>query len=42
MWLEIEDTLNTKFRLEGTIYLGDPTNLWSEMGSRTLVLRHAN
>ena len=42
MWLEIEDTLNTKFRLEGTIYLGDTTNLWSEMGSRTLVLRHSN
>lgn len=42
MWLEVEDTLNTKFSLEGTIYLGDPTNIWSEMGSRTLVLRHSN
>jgi len=39
-WLEIEDVLNEKFRQEGTMNLGDSTNLWCQMGSRTLVLRH--
>lgn len=39
-WLEFEDLLNANFCEESPIYLGDTTNLWSQMGSRTLVLRH--
>ncbi|UKO98447.1 class I SAM-dependent methyltransferase [Nostoc sp. UHCC 0870] len=40
LWLEVENVLNEKFRQEGETYYGDSTNLWWQMGSRTLVLQH--
>lgn len=40
-WIEIEDRLNDRFRASGEERMGDHVNLWREMGSRTLVLRHA-
>ncbi|MGQ4648741.1 methyltransferase domain-containing protein [Lyngbya aestuarii] len=39
-WLDIENTLNTKFNEEGGISRGDSANLWQVMVSRTLVLGH--
>lgn len=41
LWLDVEERLNREFRVEGTEHLGDTANLWREMGSRTLELRHA-
>lgn len=39
-WLELEDWLNEEFRKDlPEPVLGDPTNLWSRMLSRTMVLR---
>ncbi len=40
-WIETEDKLNSQFAAEANARLGDTTNLWREMPSRTLVLRHA-
>ncbi|HRD78056.1 MAG TPA: class I SAM-dependent methyltransferase [Hyphomicrobiaceae bacterium] len=40
-WMATEDELNARFRTEATPVMGDSVNLWREMGSRTLVLRHA-
>lgn len=40
-WLEVEETLNTRFRFEAEERRGDRANLWREMGSRTLTLHHA-
>ena len=40
-WLDTEQALNERFRLELTLPLyGDTTNLWRQMVSRTLCLRH--
>lgn len=41
MWLKVEDRLNAAFRVDGPEHMGDRANLWQEMGSRTLELRHA-
>ena len=41
LWVELEDALNAKFKVEGPARLGDTLNLWPSMGSRTLVLEHA-
>lgn len=41
LWLEVEDRLNSEFRADGPERMGDRVNLWREMGSRTLELRHA-
>ncbi len=40
-WLEVEDQLNRRFRVESEPRMGDTMNLWREMASRTLALRHA-
>jgi SAM-dependent methyltransferase len=40
-WIEVEDRLNERYRSTGEMRMGDDVNLWREMGSRTLVLRHA-
>lgn len=40
-WIEAEDRLNQRFRAQTEERMGDDVNLWREMGSRTLVLRHA-
>lgn len=40
-WMATEDELNRRFRFEAVERMGDNVNLWREMGSRTLVLKHA-
>lgn len=40
-WIGVEDDLNARFRNRTDARMGDDTNLWREMASRTLVLRHA-
>jgi len=41
LWLSVEDELNEKFLIEGQLTsLGDTSNLWQFMGSRTVVLKH--
>jgi len=40
-WLSVEDDLNNKFRTNGDDRMGDTVNLWREMASRSLALRHA-
>ncbi|MDR3449212.1 MAG: methyltransferase domain-containing protein [Alphaproteobacteria bacterium] len=41
LWLELEKTLNEKYRCNlAEEKYADPTNLWRQMGSRTLVLKH--
>lgn len=39
LWLELEERLNRDFLCERTEYLGDTSNLWKVMGTRTLVLK---
>ncbi len=40
-WSDVESTLNDKFIEEGgKVILGDFTNLWQQMASRTLYLKH--
>lgn len=41
VWVELETTLNQKFAHTGTEHLGDASNLWTVMPSRTLVLTHS-
>lgn len=41
VWVEMETTLNRQFAHTGAINLGDASNLWSVMPSRTLVLTHS-
>lgn len=38
MWLDLERRLNDEFRSEGSEFAGDVVNLWSRMGSRTVLL----
>jgi hypothetical protein len=40
MWIQLEDRLNASFRHEVEMRMGDTANLWRQMGSRTLQLRH--
>ena len=41
-WLEAEEVLNTRFRVDLVrARYGDVVNLWQQMASRTLVLNHA-
>jgi hypothetical protein len=40
-WLATEDELNRRFRFSAEPRMGDDVNLWREMASRTLALRHA-
>lgn len=40
-WIDVEDQLNNRFRAHSEDRMGDDTNLWREMASRTLVLKHA-
>jgi SAM-dependent methyltransferase len=41
LWMSIEDELNSRFLVESKeASLGDKSNLWRFMGSRTLVLQH--
>lgn len=40
-WLATEDELNRRFRFTAEPRMGDDVNLWREMASRTLALRHA-
>jgi SAM-dependent methyltransferase len=40
-WIETEDRLNTSFRTEVSMRMGDTANLWRQFGSRTLALVHA-
>lgn len=40
-WMATEDELNRRFRFDVEPRMGDGVNLWREMGSRTLVLKHS-
>jgi SAM-dependent methyltransferase len=40
VWLDLEQTLNQQFAHLGAVHLGDPSNLWTVLPSRTLVLTH--
>ena len=40
-WIEAEDALNSRFKTSTSPMNGDSTNLWREMPSRTLCLKHA-
>ncbi|APB32859.1 hypothetical protein GlitD10_0545 [Gloeomargarita lithophora Alchichica-D10] len=40
VWVDLEATLNCQFTHTGALHLGDSSNLWTVMPSRTLVLTH--
>jgi SAM-dependent methyltransferase len=41
MWISLEDELNASFRVDAEMRMGDTVNLWRQLGSRTLQLKHA-